>query len=145
MKFCFQVSYPVKAQYQIVLFFLVLFFFFQIIVVYGPRPTLSLSTKSLSKFYPLRWFQSNFSKFSSIFLYYSSILFSSILHEIIPKSRISCSRLSAPWMARKHQPEAAKKNHAHNNKLSGRTVRPEERIGVLDDSRDARSLVERRG
>ena len=34
---------------------------------------------------------------------------------------------------------------AHNNKLSGRTVRPEERIGVLDDSRDARYLVERRG
>ena len=54
-------------------------------------------------------------------------------------------RLSAPGTARKHQQEAAKKNHAHNNKLSGRTGRPEERIGVLDDSRDARSLVERRG
>jgi len=54
-------------------------------------------------------------------------------------------KLSAPRMARKHQPEIAKKNHAHNNKLSGRTVRPLERIGVLDDSRDARSLVERRG
>jgi len=56
------------------------------------------------------------------------------------------SRLSAPGTARKHHPEAAKKNHAHNKELSGSTMRPQERIGGFrDDSRDAWYLVERRG
>ena len=72
--------------------------------------------------------QSSLLFYSYFFLPVSSLFFSyllsNILHEIIHKGRISCSMLSAPGTARKHKPEAAKKNHAHNNKLSGRTVRP---------------------